>query len=245
MKLISVTWSYGNESHIEETILYRSFIKHNNEKDFINIHYNRTNYEELEKEFHSKFGYQYEFLLYRIFLLSDRLKSIDDDVFIFSDTTDVVCVGNINDIDYTGGIIFSAERHQYPNDISSWKPINKYPQENLDKSNFLNAGLQMSEKNLYSDFLESVIEHVFPIEYKTFGGDQGVFIYYFINEFSPKITLDTSRNIFVSTYLTSAESYKTNDGKVQYIPTNSFPFFIHDNGWNYGSPRIIERYSLI
>jgi hypothetical protein len=173
------------------------------------------------------------------------VKLIGDVVFIFSDTTDVVCLGKISDIEYNGGIVFSAERHQYPNDISSWGPVNRYPQENLDNSNFLNAGLHISDKSLYLEFLESVIENVLPIEYKTFGGDQGVYIYYFINGILPKISLDVDRKVFVSTYLTSPEWYRVEDGKLLYNPTNSHPFFVHDNGWNYGSPKIIERYRLI
>ena len=59
MKLISVTWSYSQESNVKETILYKSFIKNNNEFDFVNIHFDRNNYLGLEKEFETKYGYQY------------------------------------------------------------------------------------------------------------------------------------------------------------------------------------------
>ena len=58
MKLISVTWSYSQESNVKETILYKSFIKNNNEFDFVNIHFDRNNYLGLEKEFETKYGYQ-------------------------------------------------------------------------------------------------------------------------------------------------------------------------------------------
>lgn len=245
MKLISVTWSYSQESNVKETILYKSFIKNNNEFDFVNIHFDRNNYLDLEKEFETKYGYQYEFLLYRIFLLKDFVSIIDDDILIFSDTNDVVCLDNIYNINFEGGIVFSTERHQYPNDISTWEPVGKYPDDNIKKSNFLNAGLQISEKTLYIELLESVIEKVFPISYKSFGGDQGVYIYYFINQFLPEISLDENRSIFVSTYLTSSDWYSTENGKLLYRPTNSYPTFVHDNGWNYGSPKIIERYNLI
>ena len=51
MKLVSVTWSYEDESNVKDSILYKSFIKHNDESDFINIHFNRLNYDELEKKF--------------------------------------------------------------------------------------------------------------------------------------------------------------------------------------------------
>lgn len=245
MKLVSVTWSYEDESKVKETILYKSFLKNNHEFDFINIHFNRNNYLELEKDFEFKYGYQYEFLLYRVYLLKEFITEIDDEVLIFSDTNDVICLGDINKIPFDGGIVFSTERHQYPNDISSWSPVNKYPQENLEKSNFLNAGLQIAEKKLYIELLNSVISHVLPLNYKSFGGDQGVYIYYLINDITPKIVLDNERNIFVSTYLTSSDWYTPSNGKLLYKPTNSYPFFVHDNGWNYGSPKIIERYNLI
>ena len=245
MKLVSVTWSYEDESNVKDSILYKSFIKHNDESDFINIHFNRLNYDELEKKFKDFYENQYDYILYKIFLIRDLIKQIDDDIIIFSDTNDVVCLNNITEISYDGGIIFSSERHQYPNDISIWKPTKKYSDQDIFEQNFLNSGLVISEKKLYVELLDSVIQNVLPLHYKTFGGDQGVYIYHYINEFSPKIILDKKRNIFVSTYLTSYDWYIPENGKLVYKPTNRCPTFVHDNGWNYGSPKIIERYRLI
>jgi hypothetical protein len=106
-------------------------------------------------------------------------------------------------------------------------------------------GTDISNKRLFIELLNSVIEKVLPLDYKSFYGDQGVFTYYFINHFSPKITLDVDRKVFVSTYLTSPDCYRVENRKLLYNPTNSKPIFVHDNGWNYGSPKIIERYRLI
>jgi hypothetical protein len=244
MKLVSVTWSYFDESNVEQSMIYQSFIKHNKPEDFINIHFNRSNFMDLEMDFEMRYGYQFEFLLYRIFLLKDRLLDMDSDVYIFSDTTDVVCLGNIDEIEYDETIKFSAERHQYPNDISSWSPVNSYSEDDLKNSNFLNAGLVISKKELFVSLLESVIEKVLPLNYRNFGGDQGVFTYYYANKIQPEIFLDYERNIFVSTYLTGVDWYKLEGGKITYKPTGSKPFFLHDNGWNYGSPKIIEYYKL-
>jgi hypothetical protein len=245
MKLITITWSYSDKSEVKESILYKSFIKNNNDSDFINFHFNRSNYLDLEKKFELQYGVQYDYILYKIFLLQDLIETIDDDILIFSDTNDVVCVGSIDQILYEDGIIFSVEKHQYPNDITSWKPVFSYSDKNIIERNFLNSGLLISEKKLYIQLLYSVIEKVLPLNYKSFGGDQGVYIYHFINEFLPKISLDENRNIFVSTYLTSYDWYTFENGKLLYRPTNSYPTFVHDNGWNYGSPKIIERYRLI
>ena len=245
MKLVSVTWSYSDNSDYENSILYKSFLKKNHPKNFINIHFNRSNYRELEIEFEQKYGYQYEFLLYRIFLLKEQIENLESDVMIFSDTGDVVCLDNIENIQFDGGIIFSAERHQYPNDISSWSPNNSYCIEDKNHSNFLNAGLQIADKKSYLTLLDETIKNVFPLEYKSFGGDQGVYTYYYINDFDPKIILDNQRKIFVSTYLTSVDWYKMGGDRVTYKPTSTQPIFIHDNGWNYGSPKITQHLNLL
>ena len=245
MKLVSVTWSYSDNSDYENSILYKSFLKKNHPKNFINIHFNRSNYRELEIEFEQKYGYQYEFLLYRIFLLKEQIENLESDVMIFSDTGDVVCLDNIENIQFDGGIIFSAERHQYPNDISSWSPNNSYSIEDKNHSNFLNAGLQIADKKSYLTLLDETIKNVFPLEYKSFGGDQGVYTYYYINDFDPKIILDNQRKIFVSTYQTSVDWYKMDGDRVTYKPTSTQPIFIHDNGWNYGSPKITQHLNLL
>ena len=245
MKLITITWSYSDKSEVKESILYKSFIKNNNESDFINFHFNRSNYLDIEKKFESQYGIQYDYILYKIFLIQDLIETIDDDILIFSDTNDVVCMGSINEISYEDGIIFSAEKHQYPNDITSWKPVSSYPDKNIIELNFLNSGLIISNKKLFIELLKSVIENVLPLNYKSFYSDQGVFTYYFINDFLPKITLDEGRINFVSTYLTGQDWYNFDDNKILYKPTNSYPLFVHDNGWNYGSPKIINGFNLI
>jgi hypothetical protein len=245
IKLVSITWSNDQTFDYKNTILYKSFIKHNNENNFINIHFNRNEYSELEKEFENNYGYQFEFILYKIFLLKDKLKEIDDNIIVYCDTNDVVCLDNINNLEYKGGIIFSSEKNKYPSDNSSWIPVSSYSEWNLNNSVYLNSGLIVTTKELYIKLLNNVIENVIPLNYKNFGGDQGVYTYHYINNLSPKIILDETCEFFVSTYLSSRSWFEKIDNRLKNKLTNTTPMFIHDNGWDYGSPRIIEGFNLI
>lgn len=245
VKLVTVTWSYDHHFDYKNTILYKSFIKHNNENDFINVHFNRNDYIDLEKEFENYYGYQFEFILYKIKLFKDKLKEIDDNLIVYCDTNDVVCLDNINNLEYNGGIIFSSEKNKYPNDNSSWEPISSYPEWNLNNGLYLNSGLIVTTKELYLKLLENTIENVLPLNYKNFGGDQGVYTYYFINNLSPNIKLDDTCEFFLSTYLSSVSWFEKIGDRVKHKLKNTTPMFVHDNGWNYGSPRIIETFNLI
>ena len=93
--------------------------------------------------------------------------------------------------------------------------------------------------------LENTIENVLPLNYKNFGGDQGVYTYYFINNLSPNIKLDDTCEFFLSTYLSSVSWFEKIGDRVKHKLKNTTPMFVHDNGWNYGSPRIIETFNLI
>ena len=245
IKLILITWSYEDFFDLKNTPIYKSYIINNSEKNLIHFHFNRNNFINLEQEFNERFGHQYDFLLYRIYLIRDKLKNVESDFFIFSDVNDVVCFGDILDIKNINSITFSAERHQYPNNTNDWIPVNSYPISNIKSNTFLNAGLQISKKQDYLNLLDSVIENILSLNLKNFGGDQGVYTFHFINDLNPKINLDEDRDIFVSTYFTSHDWYEVNDGKIIYKPTNKMPMFLHDNGWNYGSPKIIENFKLV
>lgn len=249
IKLISVTWSFGDTCDIENTFLYRSFIKNNDINNFYNIHFNRNNYLKLEEEFSSRFGYQYEFLLYRIYLLKDELLKHDFDVIIFSDTNDVVCLYNLDEIkfyDYDK-IIFSSEKHRYPNEINitNWEPNYRYNSEDNNNRTYLNAGLSIGKKETFIQLFEYCINNVFSKEYKNFGGDQGVFTYYYLNNKNGKIIIDKKTKYFLSTYSDSPSNYHHINGKMKNLISEEFPVFIHDNGWNYGSPKFINHFKLI
>jgi len=248
IKLVSVTWSYDDKSNVEQSRLYNSFIKLNDKNNFYNIHFNRNNYKNLEKEFNDKFGYQYEFLLYRIFLLKDVLSKLDFNFIIFSDSNDVVCLSEFNEIkfDLKDKIIFSTEKHRYPNEpnITNWEPNYKYNLCDIQNTNYLNAGLSIGSKESFIKLFDNCINKVFKKEYKNFGGDQGVFTYYYLND-NDLILLDTDTKYFLSTYLDSPSNYVLINKKLKNKKTNQYPHFIHDNGWNYGSPKFIEHFNLL
>lgn len=246
-KLLIVTWSYSDVSNLETTRIYKSFIKKNNSDNIINIHFNRKNYIEIEEYFKNKFGYQYEYILYRIFLLKEELKKLPFENIIFSDSDDVVCLDNIENIKISDKkIIFSSEKHQYPNkeSILDWAPCNTYQYDNIIKQNYLNAGLSMGKTKTFLLLYENCIDIATKKSYKNFGGDQGIFTYHYINELKPKIFLDYERQYFLNTYSDSYGNYFLSDGKIVCVNNLNKPYFIHDNGWNYGSPKFIEHFKL-
>lgn len=251
IKLVTVTWSNEDEPNIDESFLVKSFLKKNKKSDLINIHFNRNNYEQLENEFKSKFGYQYEFLLYRIFLLKDILVNLNNDLLIFSDTGDVVCVDNIQILKdkIPNNIIFSSENHRYPNEdnILNWELNYKYPKKNYNDVNFLNAGISFGSRINFINLLSECINEIFPKKYTNFGGDQGVFTYYYINNNlqTNLIKLDNEYEIFLSTYSKSYHDFYYEDGKLINYTYKTRPLFIHDNGWNYGSPKFISHFNLL
>jgi len=234
IKLITVTWSDDDYVEgIKDTFLYKSFIKYNDEKNFIHFHYNRNNYKDIEGEFEKKYGYQYEYLLYKIFLTKDKLYDIDTDYFIFSDATDVICLGDINSISLHENVLFSTEINKYPSSFGDWGGV-EYSPDDYENKRFLNAGLFMSSKENYINLLESVIINIFPKNLKSFGGDQGVFTYHYLTKTLPEINLDVNSELFLSTF----------DRDHNDFLNYSFPIFVHDNGWDYGSPRFITRFNL-
>jgi hypothetical protein len=234
VKLITTTWSYEDSYDIKNTFLYKSFIKNNPPSNFIHIHYNRNNYIELENEFIAKYDYQYEYLLYKIFLTKDKIKDIDADYLIFSDTSDVVCLGDINTIEPPNSILMSSEINQYPSSMGDWGGL-EYSSDEILNRHFLNSGLYITSKQNYIDLLNSIIENIFPKNLKSFKGDQGVFIYHYLSKYQPEIILDKENKLFFSTFS------KDHNNFLNY----KFPMFVHDNGWDWGSPRFIEKFNLI
>jgi len=248
MKLLTVTWSYTEEYDYVDSFLYKSFIKHNSKDNFINIHFNRNLYLKLEEDFKQRFGYQYEYILYKIFLLEPELKNLKnisvDNVVIYADTNDVACLGNISELNTTfdsNSIVFSSERHKYPSQHTPW---NKYPEHNEINSIFLNSGLFIGSTSRIHELLQKCIDKVLCLEYKDFGGDQGVYTYAYINNID-NIILDHDSRVFLSTYLRAVNDFECKDNRLINKSNNLSPLFIHDNGWNHGSPKFIEKFKLI
>lgn len=245
IKLLSTTWSYEELFDYKNSFLYKTFIKHNSSNNFINIHFNRNLYLELEKEFQNKFGYQYEYILYKIFLLKSKLSEINSQYIIFSDINDVACLGSIDDLEeakFSDSIIFSSEIHQYPPE-TQW---NTYPEENKKAQIFLNSGLFVGSISNIDRLMAECIDRVLSLEHKNFGGDQGIYTYAYIHQNSNKnIVLDQNSEFFLSTYLRSTNCFDYQNNRIINKNNNYSPLFIHDNGWHYGSPRFIEKFNLV
>lgn len=235
VKLITVTWSFENEFNIQDTFLYKSFIKHNDLKQLHHIHFNRNNYKELELEFSNRFGTQSEFILYKIFLLKDVIQTIDANHIVFCDANDVVCLGDINKIpridDY---ILMSAEANQWPSSRGEFGGLDYSLDERIN-SQFLNSGLLLANKMIYVELLNSMTDNILPLNIKSFGGDQGVFTYHYLSNYRPHIVLDKNNTLFLSTFSRQVRDFEN----------YQFPMFVHDNGWEWGSPRFIDKFDLL
>jgi hypothetical protein len=230
VKLVTVTWSFDDERDIRDTFLYESFIKKNDQRNLYHVHFNRNNYKELEVEFSSRFGKQHDYILYKIFLLRDMIQNIDSEYIIFCDANDTVCLGDITQInpiqDY---VLLSAEANKWPPTLGI-----EYSANDIENKHFLNSGLIFSSKILYLELLNSMIDKILPMNKNSFGGDQGVFAYHYLTKSNPTIVLDKENTLFLSTFSRDFKQF------VDY----EFPMFVHDNGWNWGSPRFIEKFKL-
>lgn len=233
VKLLTITWDYSDNFEIKDTFLYKSFIKNNPDTDLIHIHYNRNNYIQLEEEFKSRFDFQYDYLLYKLYLTKDKINNIDASHIIFCDANDVVCLDNIQNMPKVNHTLFSSESNQYPWSMGDWGGL-EYSFEERNSKRFLNAGLFIANKQNYIQLLDSIISNVLTTNLKSLGGDQGAFIFHYLSKFEPKIVLDKENKYFLSTYTLDHNNFL--DVKL--------PMFIHDNGWDYGSPRFIEKFNL-
>lgn len=262
-KLFVVTWGYGDSNNISQSMLLKSYVKYNSLEDLHHIHFNRSHYQDLEREFNTKYGYQYEFLLYRVFLLRDALKSLlSTNKFtrvVFGDTGDVTCQGSIQEIpknyDLDTYVVFGAEKNQWPGveAKNKWPGYNDYSNYDLCNRYFVNGGISLANLDVFVELLDKCIEKVLPIiphstHLLCYAGDQGAFTYYYNNlneeQSRPKIKLDYGNFLVLNTFATRVEDYYLHDRKVYSKHTGVAPCFIHDNGWDHGCPRLNQVFEL-
>lgn len=234
IKILTITWSYDDFFDIKKTFLYQSMIKNNSPSNFLHIHYNRNNYSELEKIFNNNFGFQYEYILYKIYLTKNKIQDFNCEYIIFCDANDTVCLGNINNIIPKNNILFSSEINQYPSSLGDFEGLN-YSIEDQKNKKFLNSGLFFCSTKQYYELLDSVITNILNKNIKSFGGDQGVYTYHYLSYKEPRIILDSDCELFFCSFSKHYENF------INY----KFPIFVHDNGWNWGSPRFIEKFNLV
>lgn len=236
MKILTTTWSYDKDFDIKSTTLWQSFIKNNDPKNLIHVHFNRNTFLSLEKDFEQRFDFQYEYILYKIFLLRDFIKNNIDDDIIFCDANDTACLKCIDNIKPNkDSIMFSREINQYPSSLGDWGNNAQWNIKQINDKEFLNAGLFISTSTNYIKLLTSVIDNILTKDLKSFGGDQGIYTYHYLVSNTPKIVLDTDSRLFLTTFNRNIEHFKKEE----------LPCFIHDNGFDYGSPQFIKNFNLI
>ena len=250
IKVITTTWSHEATSNIEGTTLYKSFKKFNPHRDIIHHHFNRGHFWKEESDFANKYGRESEYLLYKIFLWRDIVRDIDSDYIIFCDANDVVCLGDVGELipqyDLDNFIIVGHEKNQWPTveAKNTWSDYTDYNIYDTQHRKFLNSGMILARKEKYVELLDSMVDNVMSKGIKTFNNDQGVFTYYYNTLVEPKIKLDFSNTFVVNTFSRSHDEYELIGGRLKSKKNGTLPLFVHDNGWNHGSPRYLNHFEL-
>jgi hypothetical protein len=249
--LITVTWNYENTYDITNTSLYKSFKRLNPNISIIQFHHDRRNHQELERQFSAKFGVESELLLYKIQFLLDNIKTIKHEYVFICDAADVTCMRPVDYLlemfDLETQIVIGHEKNMWPMQSvrNNWPKYTDYDDEHKIAKTFLNSGMIFGKVDNIIKMLETIIDKVFTTNIDTFNNDQGVYTYYYNMGLTPKIILDTSNIFALNTYLrTVDEAYLTPDNKFVYKKTGVIPAFVHDNGWNHGSPRYHNHFQF-
>lgn len=250
IKLITVTWSNEDSFDISKTSLYKSFRKFNPNKELVHFHFNRGHYRNEEREFAQKFGAESEYILYKIQLLLEKVKEVDCEYIIFCDANDVTCLKPIDYLldvfDLENFIIVGHEKNLWPTQErkSNWLNYSDYRGDDLQNRTFLNSGMILAKKSKYIEMLQSMIDNVLSTNINTFSNDQGVFTYYYNMECTPKIKLDYNNTFVVNTYSRSHNEFYLQNNCLVSEKTGVIPCFVHDNGWNHGSPKYHNHFEL-
>jgi len=252
ISMVAVTWNYEDSFPIEETPLYPSFKKNNPEEEFVHIHFNRNNYSELEKEFAKRFEREYHFHLYKIKLLGDKIKeSVKTEYLIVADATDVVCMNKVDNLincfDLEEHVIACQEKNTWPTPEHKkhWPDYDDYNEHDKFNKTFLNSGMLLAKKEKFIELLDSMIENVLSTDCKYFHNCQGSYTYYYNKRFKPLIKLDYSRIFTLNTFTRSTDDcYLDKNNKIVIKETGVRPCFVHDNGWNHGSPKYMLFFNL-
>lgn len=251
IKLVTVTWSYEETFNIEETSLYKSFKKFNPNVEVEHFHFNRRHNQEKEKDFAARFGAESEYLLYKIELLLEKIKTVNSKYIIFCDANDVTCMRSVDyliDIfDLENQVIVGHEKNTWPTQEikNTWPNYVDYDEKHKNSRTFLNSGMILSKTDKFIEMLQSIVTNVFSTNINTFSNDQGVYTYYYNMGIEPKIKLDFLSIFALNTFSRNVNEYYLNkDNRLVSNETGITPCFIHDNGWNHGSPKYFQHFNL-
>lgn len=249
IELVTITWSHQDRYDIEKTSLYQSFKKFNSHS-FKHFHFNRGHYYALEAEFAYRFGRESEYILYKIHMLHEELKKLTSEYIIFCDANDVVCTGSVdhlfNHYNLDQYIVFGMEKNQWPTPETKqlWSNYKDYKEFDSKNNYYLNSGVFIGKRVKIIEMLQNIITNVLSTNNKNFFNDQGVYTWYYNMEVVPEIKLDYSTLLVVNTYKKTKDEYYLYNNKLYSKQLGIASCFVHDNGWNHGSPKFINAFEL-
>ena len=251
LKLVTATWSHEESFNIQKTSLYQSFKKFNPNIDIEHFHFNRGHHQSQEQEFAARFGAESEYLLYKIQMLLAKVKTVNSDYIIFCDANDVTCMRPVDYLldmfDLEHSVIVGHEKNTWPTQErkATWPNYTDYNEHDRNNRTFLNSGMILSRTDKFIEMLQSMIDNVFSTGINTFSNDQGVYTYYYNMGMQPKIKLDYGSIFALNTFSRSTDEFYLNkDNRLVSHQTGVAPCFVHDNGWNHGSPRYHVYFEL-
>lgn len=253
ISVVTVTWGFSDSFDISNTFLYKSLKKFSPHQSIEHFHFDRNNYGKAEEDFSKTFGDESEYLLYKLFLLLEKVNDINSKYILFCDATDVTCLKDIESLpslfDLDNEVIIGAEKNQWPppETTEKWSldsPYSGYSAQDIDEECFLNSGIVLASKDNYIKLLENLCAAA-VIGPKDFRNDQGVFTYYYNSDGCvPPIRLDRENLLVLNTFKRSTDYASIKDNKLVINSSGVVPFLIHDNGWNHGSPRFNHSLEL-
>jgi hypothetical protein len=160
-----------------------------------------------------------------------------------------VCLRNVDHLlglfDLENNVIFGMEKNDWPKKTvrDTWEGYTDFDEFHIKNSYYLNASVVLVKKEVYINFLQSIIDNILPANAKDVS-DQGMFSWHYNAKALPYIKLDTSSLFVVSTYNRPLEDYYMHDGKLYSSHNGIAPCFVHDNGFQWGSPQYQVQFDL-
>lgn len=247
--VVATTWGWGPSFDLNNTWLFKSFTHYNPKHKIINLHYNRNEYLDLEKEFHANLGDESECVLYKMYLQLSRLTEIETEYVIVCDAADMYCTGQVDFLkdfyDLDEYIIFGHEKNDWPKiEIrKNWHNYEDYSARDIENRNYLNGGCLVTSTANYKKLLEQIVNFYIPLKLYT-KNDQGMFVYHMNTKAKPEIKMDYSGVLVLNTYERNINNFYMKNGRIYYKTENKAPIFIHDNGTPWGGSQFITRFGL-
>jgi FkbM family methyltransferase len=102
----------------------------------------------------------------------------------------------------------------------------------------------LAKTQKYAELLQSLIDNVLSTRIPTFSNDQGAFTYYYNMNIKPTTKLDLDSLFAVNTFSRNVNEYRFENERLVSNSTGIKPYFLHDNGWNHGSPKYHNHFEL-